>query len=107
MAQLKQEERMGLGRIQKLKRAYWTLFLSIPILIFALAPVVQKTQMWGLMLLILVPFVSGIVIQQKLIKVRCPRCGEPFFYLAPVPFHATSIPSQQRCQHCQLSMRDL
>lgn len=107
MAQLKPEERMGLKRIQRLKRVYWILFLAILVSIPLLSIVAQSTEQWGILLLVLVPFVSGIVVQQKLIGARCPRCGEPFFFRVPVPIHATSIPSQKRCQHCQLSMRDL
>ena len=107
MGQCTPVEISGLRRIRTLKRVYWTLFLSIPILVFALAPVAQMTEMWGLFLVIFVPFVSGIVVQQRLFKVRCPRCGEPFFFPAPVPIHATSIPSQQRCQKCHLDLREL
>jgi len=100
---LKPEERDGLLKIRQLKKTYWALFVSIPLLLIAAQVLVQVTGQWAWIASILVPFVWGVTVQQKLIRYRCPRCGEPFFYPAPVPSHATSIPSQKRCQHCGLS----
>ena len=102
---LNPDEVMGLRRIRRLQRAYWILFLAIPVLLLVLMPVVQITGQWPLLILLLVPFISGIVVQQKLLKVKCPHCHKPFFQPAPIPIHATSIPSQKKCQHCQLSLK--
>jgi len=104
---LKEEERQGLLEIRRLKRTYWTLFLSIPILVIATQILARVLEQWAWICLILVPFVWGIRVQQRLIHFRCPRCREPFFYDAPIPLHATSIPSQKKCQHCGLSEEQL
>lgn len=56
-------------------------------------------------------FIFGIIIQNILLKVKCPCCKDYFFdqnIILPNydPRHAISFPSQNKCQRCKNDLTD-
>lgn len=87
-----------------LRKAFYSIFLFI----VAWAPItslsinIKENKIFAVVsfLVLLFSFISGIVIQNKINKLNCPKCNNKFFSKNNSPASALSFPHQNKCGYC-------
>lgn len=95
----------GLAAIRRMRRLFFTILLSFfPVLVLTMAPVMLFTIWLPIMVPVLL-FFLGMLVQKRLQGVKCPQCNA-FFFVQTVtkdkytPCSSISFPPQKTCQHC-------
>lgn len=84
------------------------LFSFLPILALIMA-YIERSKNWLPILLPSFLFILGMFIQNRLHKMKCPKCNA-FFFVQTVskdnytPSSSISFPPQKKCQNCGLTL---
>jgi len=101
------EINQGLAKIRKLRRLFFfILFSFLPIIALTMA-FIARFDNWYPIILPGFLFFFGMFIQNKLHKVKCPKCKDYFFVQKVSKENvilpsSISFPPQKKCQNCGL-----
>lgn len=91
-------------RFYFLRKIYYSIFVFIVAWtpITAISVDIEKNRILAIFsfVVLLVFFISGIIIQNKINSLNCPKCNKKFFSKNNSPASALSFPHQNRCGHC-------
>lgn len=99
----------GLDAIRMMRRRFLAIIFScFPILVLIMA-YIERLNTWFPIIFPVILFFLGMLIQNRLHRMLCPKCNS-FFFVQTVskdsytPSSSISFPPQKRCQNCGLAL---
>lgn len=95
------------SRVKVMRRLWFAIFAAIFAVALSGAAAVnafpaKNAAVAAWLALLVAVFICGIFVDRALLKIKCPKCGEPFFgsLKLATPASATSFPQQRSCGNC-------